>query len=48
MRLIANSQLSGEYGTVTAGQEFECQDAIAFELLRTNMVRKAGPPTVRY
>jgi hypothetical protein len=48
MRLIANRQLTGEYGTVIAGQEFECSDQIAHELLAQGMVRKADPPKVVY
>ena len=48
MRLVANTQLTGAYGTVVAGQEFECHDPTALELLAMGSVRKAGPPAVRY
>lgn len=48
MRLVANTQLTGAYGTVVAGQEFECHDPTALELLRAGSVRKVGPPAVRY
>ena len=48
MRLIANTQLTGIYGTVVAGQEFDCHDATALELLAAGVVRRAGPPAVRY
>jgi len=48
MRLIANSQLTGAYGTVVAGQEFDCEDATAVELVRNCVARKAAPPAVRY
>jgi hypothetical protein len=42
MRLVAKSQLTGSYGTVANGQEFECPDATALELLRAGCARKAG------
>ena len=48
MRLISNTQLTGSYGTVVAGQEFECEESTARELLTAGIVRKAGPPAVRY
>src|SRR5580658_7170856 len=49
MRLVCvSSQLTGAYGTVIAGEEFECEDSIATELLRAGFVRKPGSPTVRY
>ena len=48
MQLTANTQLTGSYGTVVAGQEFECEEATARELLSAGMVRKTGPPIVRY
>src|ERR1700728_5145826 len=49
MRLIAVAQqLTGVYGTVTAGQEFECRDDIAAHLLRSGSARKADPPRVTY
>jgi hypothetical protein len=35
MRLIAVAhQLTGVYGTVTAGQEFECRDDLAIQLVK--------------
>lgn len=48
MRVIANRQLHGEYGTVTADQGFECRDDLATELLKGGMVRNALPPKVQY
>ena len=48
MRIIANRQLSGVYGTVVDGQEFEVADDIALQLLAANLVRKPGPPRVLY
>jgi len=49
MRLIAVAhQLTGVYGTVTAGQEFECRDDLAIQLVRSGSARKADPPRVTY
>ena len=48
MRLVAGSQLTGSYGTVQAGEEFECHDATAQELLLAGLAKRAGPPAVRY
>ena len=49
MRLVCvSSQLTGAYGTVIAGQEFDCEDSIAVELLRSGFVRKPASPGVRY
>ena len=49
MRLVCiSNQLSGAYGTVVAGQEFECEDPTAIELLRAGFVRKPGSPAVQY
>lgn len=48
MRVIANRQLTGVYGTVVAGQEFECPDEVARQLLYSGVVRKADPPQVLY
>jgi hypothetical protein len=39
MKLIANCQLTGVYGTVTAGQMFDAPDAIAAELLRRGVAQ---------
>jgi hypothetical protein len=48
MKLIANRQLTGVYGTVGPGEAFECDDELAQELLRAGVVRKAEPPRVLY
>src|SRR4029077_235206 len=48
MNLIANRQLTGEYGTVNPGQEFEARDQIAEDLLRRGLVRRAEPPRIEY
>ena len=48
MKLIALSQSTGIYGTVTAGEEFEVPDELAEELLRRGNVVKALPPPVVY
>jgi hypothetical protein len=49
MRLIAVAhQLTGVYGTVTAGEEFECRDDLAKQLVRSGSARKAAPPRVLY
>jgi hypothetical protein len=48
MNLIANRQLTGEYGTVNPGQEFEARDEIAEDLLRRGLVRRAEPPRIEY
>src|SRR5512137_189099 len=48
MRLIANRQLTGVYGTVVAGQEFECPDDVARQLIQSGVVHKAEPPKVQY
>jgi hypothetical protein len=48
MKLIALSQLTGVYGRVEAGEEFEVDDSIATELLRLGYVRPAVPPPVVY
>ena len=48
MLLVAGSQLTGSYGTVQAGQEFECPDGTALELLLAGRAQKAGQPTMRY
>lgn len=48
MKLIANTQLAGDYGRVNAGQVFEVPDAQGKELLRTGHVRVATPPAVAY
>ena len=48
MKLIANRQLTGAYGTVTPGQHFEVSDEIANDLLRRGLVRQAGVPRIEY
>jgi hypothetical protein len=48
MKLIAHRQLTGIYGTVVTGQEFECPDDVARELLISGVVHKAEPPKVQY
>ena len=49
MRLVClSNQLTGSYGTVVAGEEFECEDPTAIELLRAGFVRKPGSPAVQY
>jgi hypothetical protein len=40
MKFIANCQLTGVYGTVTAGQMFDVPDAIAAELFRRGVARQ--------
>jgi hypothetical protein len=48
MKLIALSQLTGLYGQVQTGQEFEVADDLGAELLRLGHVRPALPPAVTY
>lgn len=48
VRLIALSQLSGNYGVVQAGQEFEADDDTARELLHRGYVKHAADPQVVY
>jgi hypothetical protein len=48
MRIVANTQLTGIYGTVVAGEEFDCPDGTALELLRLGRARRVAPPAVRY
>ena len=48
MRVIAIRQLTGNYGTVIAGQEFTCSDDVARELLAAGVVRRPDPPQVIY
>jgi hypothetical protein len=48
MRVIANSQLTGDYGTVAADQEFDPGDELGARLLKSGMVRHATPPRVEY
>ena len=48
MRLIANRQLTGHYGVVTIGQEFEADDDVARQLLRNGLVKKPDLPAMVY
>jgi hypothetical protein len=48
MRLIANRQLTGNYGTVVAGQHFETTEDIGAYLVRENMARVASAPRIHY
>jgi hypothetical protein len=48
MRLIANSQLRGEYGLVEEDREFDCPEHIAPKLLRSGKARRPDPPRVLY
>lgn len=48
MKVIANRQLRGEYGSVAPDEEFECREHTAAELLKSNLVRHARPPRVEY
>jgi hypothetical protein len=48
MKVIANRQLTGIYGTVIADQEFETQDDIANALLKSGHVRHSKPPRIQY
>lgn len=48
MRLIANRQLSGAYGVVTAGQVFECDDEIARTLMENGVAYRPQPPRILY
>jgi hypothetical protein len=47
-KLIALTQLSGNYGVAQAGQEFETDDDTARELLRRGYVKHAADPEVVY
>jgi hypothetical protein len=48
MKLIANCQLTGVYGTVIAGQQFEAEDELALHLIKGQMAHKADPPRIEY
>jgi hypothetical protein len=48
MRLIAYRQLTGSYGTVAAGKEFEADDDIALQLIEQGKAVKADPPKIEY
>jgi len=46
MKLIANKQLTGDYGTVRPGQSFDAQSDVARELVRRGVAQVA--PAVVY
>lgn len=48
MLLIAHRQLTGVYGTVAPGDQFNCPDDIAKELIHAGLVHKADPPKILY
>jgi predicted ester cyclase len=48
MRVIANRQITGEYGSKVAGDVFEVRDELAEDLLRRELVRRADPPRIIY
>lgn len=48
MKLIAVTQLSGNYGVVQAGQEFEADADTARELLQRGYVKHAADPQIVY
>jgi hypothetical protein len=48
MRLIANCQLTGDYGTVTAGDIFIVPDPDAQKLITAGVARRADPPRILY
>ena len=48
MRVIANRQLTGHYGVVTIGQEFDANDDVARQLIHAGLVRKPEPPAMVY
>ena len=48
MRVIANRQLTGHYGVVSMGQEFDADEDVARQLLRAGLVKKPDPPVMVY
>jgi hypothetical protein len=48
MRVIANRQITGEYGSVVAGQAFDVRDELAEDLMKRNLVRTAAAPRILY
>ena len=48
MKVIALRQLTGDYGRVHAGQQFEAPDDVAAELLRRGLVHRADGPKILY
>src|SRR5580704_6511680 len=48
MRVIANRQLTGHYGVVFGGQEFDAEEGVARQLLRAGLVKRPDPPVMVY
>ena len=48
MRLIANRQLTGSYGSVVAGDGFDVEDATARQLINAGLARRAEQPRIQY
>lgn len=48
MRLIATQQITGDYGTVVAGQAFACDPLVGAQLLARGLARPAEAPRVLY
>src|SRR5579885_2969659 len=48
MKLFANRQLTGDYGTVAPGEQFECADEIGHQLVSRGLAHLADPPKVLY
>lgn len=48
MTLIANRQLTGDYGTVHAGQVFTVTDEVGLQLISNGVARRPDPPRVLY
>jgi hypothetical protein len=48
MKLIANRQLTGEYGTVVGGQIFEVRDEVGTQLMADGVARSATAPRIEY
>lgn len=48
MKVIANCQLRGSYGSMAPDQEFETTEDIGGQLLKNGSVRHAVPPRIQY
>jgi hypothetical protein len=48
MRVTANRQLTGHYGVVSMGQEFDADEDVARQLLRAGLVKRPDPPAMVY
>lgn len=48
MRLIANRQLTGDYGFVLEGHAFEADEPKAQDLMRRGLAHAADPPKILY